>query len=208
MDQPDVVCWRDNDGNLHDFSVRMAWETIRSRAEKVAWFSLVWHSMGIPRRSFIVWLLVKNKLKTQDHLQVWDTNMNGGGNSAVCPFCKLVPDSQSHLFFECKFPNHVWSKTKDVMPLPVYEDNWEKVAAELAPVSHRKVARIVVTKLAFSATVYFIWQERNARLFTGKARSEEDLFQVIFSTVLLKLMSLRWKDSTYVHRIKHTWKLS
>ncbi|XP_071714248.1 uncharacterized protein [Rutidosis leptorrhynchoides] len=201
-DKPDVVWWKDHDGNRHDFSVRLAWDSIRQRAEKVPWVSVVCCIISIKDYD----TANINKLKTQDHLRVWDTNVNGVGS--VCPFCKSVPDSQVHLFFECNFSKRVWSKAKVLIPVQLPSDNWQQIVASLAPVAHRRAARVVVTKLVFAATVYFVWQERNARLFNGKARSEEMLFQMVYSTIRLKLMSLRFKDSVHVHRIKNTWKIS
>lgn len=45
-------------------------------------------------------------------------------------------------------------------------------------------------KVAFSATIFHIWQERNRRLFDNRRRSVEDLFNEI-RNVLLSRMA--WK---------------
>nr|XP_043629980.1 uncharacterized protein LOC122601280 [Erigeron canadensis] len=55
-----------------EFSVSVAWEDIRSRADKVPWFRMEWFSQCIPKHALILWLVVKEKLKTQDLLQAWD----------------------------------------------------------------------------------------------------------------------------------------
>ncbi|XP_071727851.1 uncharacterized protein [Rutidosis leptorrhynchoides] len=65
----------------------------------------------------------------------------------------------------------------------------------------------VVPKLVFAAMVYYIWQERNNRLFGGKSRSVDQMFKVIFSTVRLKLLSLKFKESRDVRVLKDNWKV-
>ncbi|GKE39016.1 retrotransposon gag domain, retroviral aspartyl protease [Tanacetum coccineum] len=53
----------------------------------------------------------------------------------------------------------------------------------------------VLAKLVMAATAYFIWQERNGRLFKNNKRSVNQVIEVIFSSVRLKLLSCRFKKS-------------
>ncbi|XP_071699904.1 uncharacterized protein [Rutidosis leptorrhynchoides] len=68
-DSCDVIKWVESDGNFHNFSVTIVWDTIRLRALKVNWFQVVWFSQCIPRHAFIMWLLIGERLKTQDKLK-------------------------------------------------------------------------------------------------------------------------------------------
>lgn len=65
----------------------------------------------------------------------------------------------------------------------------------------------IIGRLVFGASVYFVWQERNNRLFKKGARSCEQLFQVVYNTVRLKLMSIRL--SFFKDELKYwdLWKL-
>ncbi|XP_071704100.1 uncharacterized protein [Rutidosis leptorrhynchoides] len=95
------------------------------------------------------------------------------------------------------------------IPLTFINDrsnNWSGITNELANGSVSS-ASVVVSKLMFAATMYFIWQERNIMIFKGKMRSIYRLFEDIFSTVRLKLMSVRFKDSRQVKQRKIAWKL-
>ncbi|GKA11704.1 putative reverse transcriptase domain, reverse transcriptase zinc-binding domain protein [Tanacetum coccineum] len=52
----------------------------------------------IPRHAFMVWLVIHGRLNTQDLMGIWEKN-----GDMRCVFCKNVPDSHDHLFFECEF---------------------------------------------------------------------------------------------------------
>ncbi|XP_071700171.1 uncharacterized protein [Rutidosis leptorrhynchoides] len=103
-DMPDCVIWKTRECNVSDFSVHASWDSIRPHRDIVPWYHVVWFSQCIPRHSFILWLLIGEKLKTQDMLKNWEINPS---ISLLCPLCKLVPDSHNHLFFDCVFPRAV-----------------------------------------------------------------------------------------------------
>ncbi|GJS81511.1 hypothetical protein Tco_0748052 [Tanacetum coccineum] len=65
-----------------------------------------------------------------------------------------------------------------------------KVAASLnaivdyiIPISKKKTARSVIAKLVFAASTYFIWQERNYRLFKNQKRSPNQIIDCIKTMV-------------------------
>ncbi|GJU10875.1 reverse transcriptase domain, reverse transcriptase zinc-binding domain protein [Tanacetum coccineum] len=57
------------------FSVATVWECIRSRGEEIDWYDLVWFSHNIPRHAIHLWFVIKRKLKTQDKLRQWDSQL-------------------------------------------------------------------------------------------------------------------------------------
>ncbi|GKA13506.1 hypothetical protein Tco_0693152 [Tanacetum coccineum] len=64
----------------------------------------------------------------------------------------------------------------------------------------------VIQRLVWGATVYFIWQERNIRLFRNGGRSGEELFNVIFESVRSRLMGLKLKVTPDVINAAEVWK--
>nr|GFC29435.1 hypothetical protein [Tanacetum cinerariifolium] len=58
----------DSNGNMGEFSVKLAWEALRPRGEEVLWYNTIWFSHGIPRHEFHLWLVMSRSLKTQDKL--------------------------------------------------------------------------------------------------------------------------------------------
>ncbi|GKC11904.1 CASP-like protein 4A3 [Tanacetum coccineum] len=93
---PDCLEWRDELGMAKPFCVSLVWSSIRPRNDRVNWFAVVWFASCIPRHAFNLWLVVKQKLKTQDRVTWWDVL---GSLPSVCPLCEVVPDSHNHLFF-------------------------------------------------------------------------------------------------------------
>ncbi|GJW84185.1 hypothetical protein Tco_0157330 [Tanacetum coccineum] len=55
--------------------------------------------------------------------------------------------------------------------------------------------RSVISKLVLAAAAYFLWQERNNRLFRKEKRSIDQVVDCIINSVRLKLVSCRWKSS-------------
>ncbi|PWA48972.1 reverse transcriptase domain, Reverse transcriptase zinc-binding domain protein [Artemisia annua] len=65
----------------------------------------------------------------------------------------------------------------------------------------------VIQRLVFGAAVYYIWQERNGRIFRKEFRSEEAVFKVIVDTVRYKLMGLKIKKSREAVKAAAIWKI-
>ncbi|GJQ97566.1 reverse transcriptase domain, reverse transcriptase zinc-binding domain protein [Tanacetum coccineum] len=204
---PDGLIWRDLNNIDFGFSVARAWDCIRPRCNEVDWFHVVWFSHRIPRHAIHLWLAIKRKLKTQDTLRQWDVSSNTDLNLLKCPLCDMQPDSHDHLFFECVFSLQVWEHVKRFTGIPNIPYNLSSIVDFLIPLAKMRSARSVIAKLIFAASCYFIWQERNYRLFKKKKRSQDQVIDIIMSTVRLKLMTCRFKKTSIVQMLSHIWKL-
>ncbi|XP_071704558.1 uncharacterized protein [Rutidosis leptorrhynchoides] len=120
----------------------------------------------------------------------------------------MVQDSHDHLFFSCTFSAQVWSLILNHIEFPMVTHGWKDFVLLVSPFASRNVASIVVIKLLLAASVYYVWQERNRRLFNKGSRSPVQLYETIYSTVRLKLMSFRWKSTPSALRLKSDWKIS
>lgn len=98
MGKEDMVKWRSNKGNLVKFNVNRAWKDLRSQEEKVPWNKVVWFSNLIPWHAFIVWLMIHERLPTQDRVLKWHPD-----KGMKCALCGEVSDSHKHLFFKCNY---------------------------------------------------------------------------------------------------------
>ncbi|GJX76645.1 lupus La protein [Tanacetum coccineum] len=157
FNKSDVLVWRDRNGDYKNFSVGNAWKDIRPRDVEVAWARMVWFAYCIPRHAFLLWLIMKRKLKTQDLWKHWDTQ-----------------GSNSYLLVTIRSPL-LWS-----------------IVDGLLVIANSRALHGFVAKLASS---YFIWQEWNARLFTQKQRTEDQVIDIIVATVRLKLVLYRFRKS-------------
>ncbi|GJV71895.1 RNA-directed DNA polymerase, eukaryota, reverse transcriptase zinc-binding domain protein [Tanacetum coccineum] len=160
------------------FSVKEAWKVLRDDVPKVMWYKHVWFSQCIPRHSFILWMALKGRLKTQDRIS------------------------------SCGFAQGVWNKLKSMFRL----DDLSFVCAEIVSgIAIRKANNTlwsIIQRLIFGAAVYFIWQERNFRLFRCEERSADKVFDIIMDTVRLRLLGLKIKRSPEVDKAATIWKLS
>ncbi|GKE68774.1 reverse transcriptase domain, reverse transcriptase zinc-binding domain protein [Tanacetum coccineum] len=154
----DCLEWRDDTDMVKPFSVAVVWECIRPRNIVVPWFNVVWFSEAIHRHAFLMWLVIKSKLKTQDKMVGWNSSL-------ICPLRESQPDSHTHLFFECSFSDQVWSRIKVLAGLSTASSSISDVVDQIVPISKRRQVRSIIAKLVIAACAYFIWQERNWRLF-------------------------------------------
>nr|GEX10433.1 reverse transcriptase domain, reverse transcriptase zinc-binding domain protein [Tanacetum cinerariifolium] len=181
-DIDDIILWRDRDGVLRPFSVACSWDTIHSRADIVNWYNVVWFPHCISRHAIHMWLVFLQKLMTQDRLRQWDVGPSIDLNLLRCPLCNLVPDSHDHLFFECVFSSLVGSKGK--------------------------MAVSILSRLVLAVISYYIWLERNGRLFKKKTSSSDKIVDVIISMVRLKLVTFKSKKmSTWSRLLLDQWKI-
>nr|GEU36025.1 reverse transcriptase domain, reverse transcriptase zinc-binding domain protein [Tanacetum cinerariifolium] len=94
------------------------------------------------------------------------------------------------------FEDAVWSQMK----LRAGLDHFEGI-------SHAKSSKIVIAKIVLAASAYFIWQERNWRLFKKFKRSVKQVVDCIASTVRFKLLSCRFRRSKDGVHYAHLWDL-
>ncbi|GKG16380.1 reverse transcriptase zinc-binding domain-containing protein, partial [Tanacetum coccineum] len=71
-EKSDAVKWRKCNGQMIDFTVRDVWWDMKCAQDKVNWWKVIWFSQCNPRCAFILWLAVKSKLATQDHMMKWN----------------------------------------------------------------------------------------------------------------------------------------
>ncbi|XP_022019073.1 uncharacterized protein LOC110919103 [Helianthus annuus] len=188
---PDKLVWKNRQGNVSEFSASEAWESIRVRGEEVDWVNLVWYGQSIPRHSFHLWLVIKNKLKTQDQMGVWDAGSATNLNLMWCPLCNQGKDSRDHLFFRCSYALQVWNRVKEMAYMDSVDENWDSIIAWLSQHAINNSAKSIVSKLVVAASSYFIWQERNNRLFSRTQRNATVIANIVLHTVRLKLMTFK-----------------
>nr|GEV28402.1 RNA-directed DNA polymerase, eukaryota, reverse transcriptase zinc-binding domain protein [Tanacetum cinerariifolium] len=108
---------------------------------------------------------------------------------------KPQPDSHDHLFFECMFSLQVWEHLKPFTSMSDIPSDLNSIVDFLIPLAKMWSARSVITKLVFVVSCYFIWQERNDRLFAKKKRSQDQVIDIIKSIIRLKLLTCRFKKT-------------
>lgn len=198
----DRIVWCNRKGKEKDFSVGEVWKVIRTISPKVIWYKHIWYNQCIPRHAFIAWMAVKGRLKTRDRLTRWFNIPD-----LTCLLCKSEDESHSHLFFSCTYSKRLWERLKPLALLENISNNWASVISGIT--CRPAINRIwsVIQRLVFSAAIYFIWQERNFRIYRQSNRHEDCIFDIICETVRFKLRGLTLKQSSEVIRASSMWNL-
>lgn len=136
-------------------------------------------------------------------MKSWEFPSNVKIDLLKCVLCNTHSEWHQHLFFECSYASQVWSKVKGYTNILVADIKWDAIVNQLIPMSKSNIGR-----LALGATSYFIWQERNLRIHKKGARSVEQVFNVIFDTIRLKIHSLHFKKMSCSNWLLEKWKIS
>lgn len=176
----DVTNWIGSDGQIMPFTVRDCVRSMEGTRTDVAWWNDVWFQSHIPKHAFCMWLACHERLPTQDRILAWKHEPP----DPKCPLCTQCLDSHYHLFFQCPYSIAVWHGIKAEAAMDVYPDDWYSILDFISSVG---VKRRKLHKLSLAATIYFIWQERNWRLFRDASRPPLVLIKKIRDVVLQRM---------------------
>ncbi|GKA54130.1 hypothetical protein Tco_0753079, partial [Tanacetum coccineum] len=140
-------------------------------------------SACIPRHAFHLWLAMGRKLKTQDKLKQWEFGTSDEGTS-------------------------VWLRITNLADMPSTLPIWDDIVDWLLPISKGNSINSIVGHLILAASTYFVWQERNNRLFAKGERRVNELCEVIAGVVRLKLTTLHFKANAWVDKMMVVWKIA
>ncbi|XP_021991021.1 uncharacterized protein LOC110887757 [Helianthus annuus] len=202
----DCLLWKD-ENDLHEYSSSTVWQSIRYREPEVDWVNIVWFAQCIPRHVFLMWLVMRRKLLTQDKILQWDFSRRKSMNMMYCLLCYENYDSHDNLFFERKLSTQVWKAVRDKAGMKDVDEKWSSIVDWLSVCARSKSAANYVSRLIVAASVYVIWQERNARLFKNQ-KAPDIIATTILSTVRYKIMGAKFKNTASARRLLGDWEIS
>nr|GEV46782.1 reverse transcriptase domain, reverse transcriptase zinc-binding domain protein [Tanacetum cinerariifolium] len=97
--------------------------------------------------------------------------------------------------------NVVWSKVRVLCGMDTISPRLTDVVAFIVPISKGKTVVSFLSRIVVAASSYFIWMERNGRLFRKKTSSPDQIVEVIMSTVQLKLVTFKFKNMSTKSRL-------
>lgn len=198
----DEISWKSGNGKKCNFKASIVWNDFKVNHPRVEWFKLVWYSNAIPKHSFILWLAVRGKLLTQDRMQAWQM-----GGESKCPFCNQQQDSLNHLFFQCFFCKEVADYFTNLGVEVVRHQSWSDLVVFASSNWSSNSLVNVVNRLVLGSLVYFLWQERNLRIFQKKHRSSKQVINLIEETVRMKIMGLKIRNVSRVFNSLRLWNI-
>lgn len=171
-EEPDQVTWKLSLSG--EYTVDSYYNKFRKRRSRVGWDNLVWIPHLPPRFSFCQWLLRKDALKTRMML-----SHRGLGMELDCPICNAQVEDVNHLFFRCSYSNLIWKQVLAEHGVQRNPGSWGCERRWLKTNCRGRSRRSHKLKVAIACTAYYIWQERNLRIFQQKSRGQEVLTRVI-----------------------------
>ncbi|XP_020254098.1 uncharacterized protein LOC109831171 [Asparagus officinalis] len=152
---------------------------------QVAWHDTVWEDLSYPKHQFILWLAVQDKLQTQDRLL-----RHGIIQNSVCKLCDCsISESRNHLFFECNLSKKVWNGIMEWLNFKWRSCDWHTLLNWFNFRLRGKGMKQKIKRMAFAATVYTIWNERNCRIFNLESKAPDILMKNIKIDVLTIILN-------------------
>ncbi|XP_062145452.1 uncharacterized protein LOC133852713 [Alnus glutinosa] len=146
------------------------------------WWSLIWFNQAIPKKAFLLWLAVRNRLTTVDRLPTW-----GYKGDTQCCFCRHGTESRDHLFFNCSFSSQIWEICMKRRNFSNPLLDWQNVVEECSRKCISKKLKSVLCRLVLSSSVYNIWRARNEIKHNGRPKTEEQILRSIFPEVRTRI---------------------
>ncbi|XP_020272555.1 uncharacterized protein LOC109847736 [Asparagus officinalis] len=179
------------DGNIQISSI---YKAISYSSATVNWSKSVWGGLHYPKHSLIMWLAILSRLLTKDRLyrmKILEANQN---QCVLCTGSTNRPESKNHLFFECQYSASVWNDMMEWLGFTWRSCDWNCVMNwfnnNLKGLGFMKK----VKRMVLSATIYWIWKERNSRIFQQKCRSSDQLVREVKISVLMKVLQEKVPD--------------
>ncbi|GJX56331.1 RNA-directed DNA polymerase, eukaryota, reverse transcriptase zinc-binding domain protein [Tanacetum coccineum] len=89
-----------------------------------------------------------------------------------------------------------------MVPIP---DKWTDIVNKVVEFPYNNAIRSILRRIILTTSVYYIWKERNSRLFNNKKESAQSLLQSIEENIRLQLQGLSVKGSVQVKAVAKEW---
>ncbi|XP_059654309.1 uncharacterized protein LOC132301032 [Cornus florida] len=158
------------------------------------WYKVVWFKHHKPKNSLILWLAARGRLYTLDAKPMLYKHYTNR-----CYLCHTAWEPIDHLFFKCDYTSHIWRFIQESIGFYILRNSWADLLLWCS--IHWASTQFLLHKLLWSAAVYFIWIERNARAFRNQSSTAHSIIAQIKSCVRSRLASLKLKSSSELRLI-------
>lgn len=85
--------------------------------------------------------------------------------------------------------------------------DWQDLVAHVSANWKGKLLDQIINKIVLASLVYYIWQERNSRMFQSQFRTTRQVIASIIESVRFKIMGLRIRISSRTSRTLERWNI-
>lgn len=169
-----------------------------TETQVVPWEKAVWNVGGIPRHSFLTWLFVLDLCPTRDRVFGW-----GLQKDLNCLLCNSGIESRDHLLFDCPFSWSIWSHMARRCNLQPAR-SWMNSINQMQTLSGGKLLKRL-TLIAWQASIYWIWLERNERLHRQIFLATDSITTQIDRQIRNRIASFRDGNPGLASKLLQLW---
>eukprot|EP00253_Pinus_taeda_P018598 PITA_18598 len=143
--------------------------------------------------TIFVWLVSKGRILT------WDKILKRGYyRPSICSLCSSEMENQEHLLNECPYAESVWEKIRSLFgrtmrdPRSIQNTILQWGTGQF----HSKVVRSI-WNLAVGFVIWFIWKERNRRIFRGQSSRPEKVWEEVSKAIKEIVLSDTWEEEDW-----------
>ncbi|CAA7053105.1 unnamed protein product [Microthlaspi erraticum] len=120
-----------------------------------------------------------------------------------CLLCNVGLENRDHFLFDCEASWRIWSAVArrcNITPLR----SWPQSLEQMRTLSSGKLWKRL-TLLAWQASIYWIWSERNGRLHRGIFTPETTIVSSIDRQIRNRIASYRDTNTVVASRLLQLW---
>lgn len=172
---------------LPTYSTGMIYNLIKDHQPLVPWSGAVWSKRGIPRHNFLTWLTVLDRCPTKERMLRWGIQID-----SACVLCNASLETRDHMYFECPYSWSLWTELAAKAQWQPSRD-WASELNCMQTSTAPKHERLLVY-LAWQASIYLLWKERNNRIHKQHFRSSASLAKQAELLIRNRLSGIRFTN--------------
>lgn len=166
---------------MNYFPIKLMYQKLRGVQPKVPWKKLVCNNYATPRWVFILNLAIQGRLTTKERLLRWGMQVK-----KECVLCGWADETTSHLFFERIFSKEIRQRLLNWQGINKHVKIWEDEIHWETTEMKGKNSIDEIFRMTIAGAVYYIWQERNLRLFQNKQRNVISILKEVVQDLFVR----------------------
>ncbi|CAH8267666.1 unnamed protein product [Arabidopsis lyrata] len=130
--------------------------------------------------------------------------MRAWGVTQPCVFCGEPTESRDHLFFACPYTFTIWFELTSPLLRHKLTPDWSQTLLSLRS-TQLKLHDKTLARLAFQASVYLLWRERNGRIHNQCSNSSTTMLKTIDKAIKERISSLKSRKGSNFEELQVRW---
>ena len=152
----------------------------------MAWHRLIWSQFHIPKYSLIAWMAILDRLLTISRLSSWGIAI--ANDRCVLRDPELKPEI---IYLTRLYSKPIWLGFLDKCGIQRRVDDWSVEFQWAIDRLKGRALLAVILRIAWSAYMYFIWKERNNKIYGRQANTSTAFFSFIAEAVRYRLCGIK-----------------